>query len=384
MAVALPIAPRRTVGPWTRRARFGVLVALANLTLFNAYQVFRSVNPWPDFVYFLTFAKVGLTYGEPRLYDPALQQAVLHAQFPGAPFLGDVVNPPPLAWLLAPLTLVPYDLALWIWTASMIAALAVSSQLLAPPGRYTRALYAASLLGFLPAYLLVVSAPLAPLVVLSVVLAWKLIRDDHEVAAGLVLAIGLLKPTLAVLVPFALLAAGHRRLFLSWLVAAIVLVLASAASIGPNGIKSYIAASASFASNPYYLRWSLVPFLGDGIAWVAAVLVIAGATMWIAWRHRRDGPEPVIAVGVMGSILVNHHMTPGDLMMLLAPIWMLARIPGGLVRAFLVGLAWVGGWLAMIFPATALVVAATMEVVLIRRDRPHGDLQPRGADIDLR
>ena len=382
MAVAFPIARRRTVSPWSQRARFGVLVALADLTLFNAYQVFRSPNPWPDFVYFLTFARVGLTYGEPRLYDSALQQSALQAQFPGAPF-EVVVNPPPLAWLLAPLTLVPYELALWIWTASMIAALAVSSQLLAPPGRYPRALYTASLLGFLPAYLLVVSAPLAPLVVLSVVLAWKLIRDDREVAAGLVLAIGLLKPTLAVLVPFALLAAGHRRLFMSWLVAAVVLVLASAASIGPNGIKDYIAASASFASNPYYLRWSLVPFLGDGTAWVAAVLVISGATMGIAWRLRRDGPEPVIAVGVMGSILVNHHMTPGDLMMLLAPIWMLARIPGGLVRASLLGLAWVGGWLAMIFPATALVVAATMEVVLFRNARPHGDLQPGGAEGEI-
>ena len=158
----------------------------------------------------------------------------------------------------------------------------------------------------------------------------------------------------------------------------------SSPSPGTNpAIKAFIAASASFASNPYYLRWSLVPFLGDGTAWVAAVLVIAGATMGIAWRLRRDGPEPVIAVGVMGSILVNHHMTPGDLMMLLAPIWMLARIPGGLVRASLLGLAWVGGWLAMIFPATALVVAATMEVVLFRNARPHGDLQPGGAEGEI-
>jgi hypothetical protein len=371
------------VGPWTRRARVAVLAALADLTLYNAYQVIHSPTRWPDFAFFYAFARAGLTYGDPRMYDPTIQEAAIHALFPGAPLLV-VVNPPPFAWLLAPLTLIPYPVALGIWTAAMIAALAVSGLLLAPAGRYWRALFTASWLGFLPAYLLFVSAPLAPLVVLSLVLAWKFVRDKRQVAAGLVLAVGLLKPTLAILVPFALLAAGHRRLFLSWFGAAVVLVLASAASLGLSGIKSYLSLSTSFAANSYYLRWSLVPILGNEIAWVLAVVLISAATVLIAWRLRREGPEPVIAVGVMGSVLINHHMTPGDLMMMLAPIWLLLRLRGGAMRSWLLGFAWAGGWLALIFPVLALVVAAAMPVVLMGRNaRLRTGWEPGGAEAQI-
>lgn len=363
------------MGPWSRRARVAVLAALGNLTLFNAYQVLHSPTRWPDFAYFYSFARAGLTYGDPRMYEPAIQRAAVDVLFAGSPLLV-VVNPPPLAWLLTPLTLIPYPVALWIWTASMIAALAVSALLLAPPDRYWRVLFTASWLGFLPAYLLFVSAPLAPLVVLSLVLAWKLINHEREVAAGLVLAIGLLKPTLAILVPFALLAAGHRRLFISWLAAAAVLVLASAAALGVNGIRSYIALSTSFAANPYYLRWSLVPLLGDGISWLVAVALLAAATMLVAWRVRHNCTEHVIAIGVMGSVLINHHMTPGDLMMLLAPIWLLLRNPAGALRNALLGTTWLAAWLALIFPILALLVAAAMPIALLARSfRPRRRMQ---------
>jgi hypothetical protein len=372
------------MSPWSRRARVAVLAALADLSVYNAYQVIHSPTRWPDFAYFYSFARAGLTYGDPRMYDPSIQQAAVHTLFPGAPLLV-VVNPPPFAWLLAPLTFIPYPVALWVWTISMIASLAISGLLLAPATRYSRVLFTASWLGFLPAYLLFVSAPLAPLVVLSLALAWKLVSDKREVAAGLVLSVGLLKPTLAILVPFALLAAGHRRLFVSWFVAAAVLVGASAASLGVSGIKAYLSLSTTFAANAYYLRWSLVPFLGDGIAWVGAVVLIAAATFLIAWRLRDDCPEAVIAVGVMGSVLVNHHMTPGDLMMLLAPIWLLLRLRGGSMWSWLLGFAWVGGWLAIIFPVLALVEAAAIPLaLLVRSARPQRGLRPGGADIDLR
>lgn len=367
------------MSPWSRRARVAVVAALADLTVYNAYQVIHSPTRWPDFAYFYSFARAGLTYGDPRMYDPSIQQAAVQALFPGAPLL-IVVNPPPFAWLLAPLTFIPYPVALWIWTISMIAALAVGALLLAPGTRYWRVLFTASWLGFLPAYLLFVSAPLAPLVVLSLALAWKLMRDKREVAAGLVLSVGLLKPTLAILVPFALLAAGHRRLFVSWAAAAAVLVGASAAALGVSGIKAYLSLSTGFAANAYYLRWSLVPLLGDGIVWVGAVVLIAAATMLITWRHREDGPESVIAVGVMGSVLVNHHMTPGDLMMLLAPIWLLLRWRGGFIRSWLLGFAWAGGWLALIFPVLALVVAAAMPILLLVRGAgPNSQLQAAAA-----
>ena len=343
--------------PWRRRARGALVAALFDLALYNLYQVTQSPTRWPDFAFFYAFARAGVIEGYRRVYDPVVQQHWIQQLFPGAPFYV-VVNPPPFSWVLAPLALLPFGLALWIWTLSMIAALAISSQLLAPPGRFLRLVYLGLWLAFLPAYLVFVSAPLAPLVILSLALAWKFVRDDHQVAAGLVLAVGLLKPTLAILVPVALLAAGYRRTFMAWLAAALAAVGASCLVLGPDGIRAYIALTLDFAANAYYLRWSLVPIVGGGVAWAVAVVAITLAIIWLAWRTRQQGLEITISIGVMGSLLINHHMTPGDLMMLLLPVWLLLRAGGSLVRDGALALAWVGGWLSLIFPVLVIVVAS--------------------------
>jgi len=41
------------------------------------------------------------------------------------------------------------------------------------------------------------------------VVAWRLMRDDKEIAAGVLLSVIFLKPNTAILVPVALLAAGR-------------------------------------------------------------------------------------------------------------------------------------------------------------------------------
>ena len=352
---------------WLRRGRFAVLAALVDLALYNLYQIIYSPTKWSDFAYFYSFAKAGLTYGDRRLYDPMVQLTSLHALFPSAEFYA-VVNPPPFAWLLALITIMPYSLALWMWTLSMVAALAISSQLLAPNQGYPRTLFMSSWLGFLPAYLVFVSAPLAPLVMLSLALTWRFIRAERPVAAGLVLAIGLTKPTLVILIPFALLAAGHRRVFASWLVAAIVLIGASCAALGLDGIAAYARMSANFASDAYSLRWSMVPFVGDGVPWLVAASLISVATLWLARRLRHDGCEAVIAVGVMGSFLVNHHTTPGDLMILLVPIWLVLGSRNSASSRTFVGGAWIAAWLGLIFPVWAIVAAAAIPVFLLARN----------------
>src|SRR5206468_2077071 len=188
---------------------------------------------------FYAVAKAGATLGYSRMYDPAVQQQWVQQMFPGSPCV--VVNPPPFAWLLAPLTALPYGLALWIWTVALIAAVVVASPVVAPRDLYLRVVYLASWLAFLPAYPIFISAPL-----------------------------------------------------------------------GPAGITAYVSLSASLAADPYYLRWSLVPLLGSGAPWLAAAAAITIATALIAWASRWRGVEVTIAVGVMGSVLINHHMTPGD------------------------------------------------------------------------
>jgi Glycosyltransferase family 87 len=361
-------AQGQITGSWRRRGRLAALVALADLTLFNVYQIYShekngAGSAWPDFLYFYSFAKAGLANGYQHLYDPVAQAAAVRSIFPAAPFY-EVVNPPPFAWLITPLAVLPYQVALVIWTVAMVAALAASAYLLS--ARADQKLFAGLWLGFLPAYIVAVSAPLAPLVILSLAVTRRLMLDRRDVAAGLVLAIGLLKPNLVILVPFALLVAGYRRLFAAWFAAGLVLAIASVASLGP-ATADYIRESTAFAANPYALRWSLVPIVGDGYAWVASALFVAGVTLWLAHRVRNRGSGVVLAVGVAGSLLVNHHLTPGDLNLLLVPIWLLMGMPAGAIWKAVIGVLWVGAWLALIFPLAAVVVVVGIDLVALIR-----------------
>ena len=69
---------------WRRRGHTAVIVALADLTLFNVYQVatyqvYQARSQWPDFLYFYSFARTGLVNGYQHLYDPVAQAAAVHA-----------------------------------------------------------------------------------------------------------------------------------------------------------------------------------------------------------------------------------------------------------------------------------------------------------------
>jgi hypothetical protein len=90
-------------------------------------------------------------------------------------------------------------------------------------------------------------------------------------------------------------------------------------------------------------------------------------TLWLAWRLRNHGPEMVLAIGIAGSLLVNHHLTPGDLNLLLVPIWLLLRVPGGLVWKTTIGFMWAGAWLALMFPITAIVVLGAIPAAALIR-----------------
>src|SRR5262252_8794300 len=133
---------------WRRRGRFAVLAALFDLTLFNAYQVAVVRVRFPDFAFFYAFTRSALSEGYHHLYDEAVQRRWDQLLFPGSPYY-PVVNPPPLAWVLTPLALLPFGAALLIWTVGMIAAIAVASQIAVPAGRFWRALYLGSWLGLL-------------------------------------------------------------------------------------------------------------------------------------------------------------------------------------------------------------------------------------------
>ena len=75
-----------------------------------------------DFRLAYSAALVGIRNGYSHLYDLAAQKSAIEslgAGFNPQPF----ISPPPLAWLVTPLVLLPFSVALVIWTVLLLAAL---------------------------------------------------------------------------------------------------------------------------------------------------------------------------------------------------------------------------------------------------------------------
>lgn len=325
------------------RARFAVAVVLVDLTLYNLIQLafFLRGGRYPDLRLFWGAARLVVQHGPGAVYG---------AQ-PGAPW--PYLNPPLLAWLLVPLAGLPFEIVFAAWLLACAAALGCSAAL---SGTGWRGILSAA--AFLPTFIALGSGQVAPLLLLAVVLAAQFEREGRSIAAGVALSLLAVKPQLGLLVPIALVAGGRWRLLASVLPIWAVIGGLTIAALGPEGLRSWLTAVGSFSGNPYFLRWSVVSVIGSA-GWLAALAAAAGL-LAIAARRWRDDISVVLGLGILASVLMNHYLTPSDLVMLLLPVWALARV-GGHAR-LLAGLLWTAGWLALWLPWTLLF--AEMSVLI--------------------
>jgi hypothetical protein len=159
-----------------------------------------------------------------------------------------------------------------------------------------------------------------PLVAAAVVVAWRLLREKRDVAAGLVLSLVLLKPNTAFIVPLALLAASRYRAFVTWSAAGAVLAAISLLTIGVDGTSAYLnqlAAPLPGGASSLTLEGALGV---SGVVTSALRVLIAGVALVVAFRLR-SSPGPVIAAGVLGSLLAAPYLHGSDLCLLAAAAW---------------------------------------------------------------
>src|SRR5579864_8933712 len=188
------------VGPERLRRWFKMALAtfLADLTLFNLYQVgiaFPHKLIESDFRIWYAAAEIGPRWGWTHLYDTDIQRIAVQSVWPGSRYLL-FANPPPAAWVILPFTLAPFGVALALWTVLSVALLVAISQTYAGPGRWSKAVFAMSALGFLPTFVMVESAPLSPVVIGAAAAGALLLNRRREVPAGLVLSLMIVKPTI--------------------------------------------------------------------------------------------------------------------------------------------------------------------------------------------
>jgi hypothetical protein len=271
--------------------------------------------------------RIGLEHGWSHIYSLTLQHELFTQLRPGAQFTDGerFVSPPPLAWLVLPLTVLGAAGAVYAWLAGSLIALAAAWWISAPGHGVTRGLW---LLGALAWYPVLYGVDLAQpdlLVVLVVAAAWRLAESSRPYLAGAVLALSLVKPQLALLVPLVLLAAGRWRIAAAWAAGAVVLAGASLLAIGVQGVSDYrslLNEAQHVVNNRYF---TLAYLVGPGVLSYAAQGAVVVIAMVGGYLNRGAGLARLFALGIVATALGATYWHLQDYAILLLAAWLFWR-----------------------------------------------------------
>ena len=368
----------------------GALAAtmFAGFDLFQWVAAYGSDNFHNDFTFYYAAARIGVTHGWQSIYDLGLQQSELYAIGSRIKIaeLARYISPPPLAWLALPFTLLPYPFAYMLWSALLLAALAGTWYLGAPGTGPVRLIQLVAALAWLPViYALQLGQP-GLLVALGVAGSYALMRKHRQFLSGLALGVIVLKPQLGFLLPFALLASGRYRAVAGAAVGIGLLLLASAVNLGPDGIAAY-AQRLSFAADvPVNRQLTLALVIGS----LAAARLVQGAiAIWalaLVYRLRKQSPEWMFVLAILGGLLATPYLHIDDLVMLGLAVWLYLRIPGrprwswAFLLALVVAAEGIPEWGPLPFIAGEIAFLVLLSVAALHRQAEDAE-NHKAADV---
>jgi Glycosyltransferase family 87 len=353
----------------------GALLAVAGFDISYWIGALRSSPLAQDSSIYYVAAQVGLAHGWNRIYDPTLQSqflAGLHAGISDPRFFL-YANPPPLAWLFAPLTVAPPLAAYLVFAAFSLAALLTAAILAASPSRWTRIVFVLGAIAWYPAIYSLRLGQVSVLVAALVVFGRWLDRRGWPALGGAILALAIIKPQLVLLVGPCLLIAGKRRMFAGWLLATLSLVVVSMLSLGASGLRQYAEMLGVVHAVAFNERFTLAALgAGDRLTMVLQGLA-ALLALGVAYRIRHQGTAVVMAVGLLGGVLAAPYLHVDDFAVLLPAAWFLLAEGRSTVQrlsllpiALTTELAWVLGPL----PILASLAISLLLFLVPRREQP--------------
>ena len=346
-----------------RRTRLWAAAGLWTGILLMAFDAYAAVTTYVpeyrvrnDFRLVWGGAVAAWRLGYAHLYDLSAQKAATEAIGSGF-YWQPYLNPPPLAWLVTPLTALPFGVAIWLWTALLVAAAVLAWHLVAPGTRLVRAAHLALFLGLFPtAFGLMVGQPGA-LVALAVAAAWWLARRDRPVIAGAALAAVAVKPQMALLVPLCLLVAGHWRMFGAWLAVSAAIGVAAVVLLGGEGIQRYRDALSLASQWEPTRRYAIAGPLGLGPQVYAAEAVVVAVAAVAAWRQRGEDVTRPIATGLVASLLFTPYVGFQDFVMLVVAGWLVIRSGATALQVVLMVVGYALLELALVVLAVPILIA---------------------------
>src|SRR5260221_10835779 len=303
---------------WRNLAMAGGAVAAALFAIFDLYQwalAYAGDRFHNDFTFYYAAARIGLAHGWPSIYDLPLQQAELDAIGSGIKIaeLARYISPPPVAWAALPLTVLPYPVAYWTWSALLLIALVLSWRLASPGRGAWRLIHLAAAVGWLPViYGLQLGQP-GTFVALGVAACYALMKAERPFWAGVALGALVLKPQLAFLVPAALLVSGRYRAFWGSVVAIGAVAVVAALAVGPEGISTYQQRLAFAAGVPVNRELTISGLIGSVPVARAVQALLALWALIIVYRFRGRGHEWVFIPALVGGLVASPYLHLDDL-----------------------------------------------------------------------
>jgi hypothetical protein len=321
-----------------------------------------------DFRIFYVAAEAGLRTGWSSIYNTDALRS-LSVSFPaGETYINSsatYVSAPALAWVIAPLTVMPLPVAYALWTAASLGALVWAWRVAAPGRGLARLSLLLLALTVWPVMDALYYGQPTLIVIALAAASWWFCSRDRALAAGVALAIATaLKPQLVILVPVALLVSGRYRPFAAWAGAIVVLAGLSAVVLGPAGLSGWVQAVRYVQSDGGHSFFTFARIVGAGpIAYVAEALL--GLVALVVARRRRNEVDVVFCAGLVGSLASAFHLHQPDYGSLVLAAWLLLRTaPPVWHRAWLVAgiatmqlislgqpipqLLWDAGWLVIL------------------------------------
>ena len=278
-----------------------------------------------DFLNLYTGASIARDGDFSQLFDPQTQLRRERKLVPATGELYPFVRPHFYAAILAPLSLIPFSAAFWVWltlhSVLLIGCWTWASQRFGPDALIFGSLY-------LPTAVGVAHGQDSVFLLVIAIAAYVAADRGKDLTAGALLAIGLMKFHLLFLLPVALVLRGKWRILQGFCVVAALEVGVSAIVSGWSGMKQYadlllakdirgLSPSPELMINVH----SIPSNFGIDHAAVSAIavalvigLVVVGVRGAPLWRW--------LSVALVGSLLVPPHVYGYDASMLLLPVWL--------------------------------------------------------------
>ena len=309
-------------------AVMGSVALLCNAALGQFPVTLAGEVVLPDFFAYWTGGRMVLLGQINELYDPAVQGALQAAAVPSTRGLAWFISPPTTALLLVPWSALPYGWGALAWTATSVAVLGLALQYARPLLGHREGdhrLFVGVMWSTPAVFELIGAGQNTALALLAVMLSLRLAANGREIGAGAVLAAGLYKPHLFVLVPVVLLVQRRYRALGALAATSALVFLATLPVVGLGAWSSWAKALAS----PLYrdqvqvgLTWKMQSVSALSAALGAPprlafvfLLIGAAAFVWSARRFRDDAPR-VWALALMTTVVFGPHAMMYDLVLL--------------------------------------------------------------------